>query len=63
MNIDLENQKLIHIFLLFFDELPYAEIGLLKEAASDENAIQTCLDRTEELQTKKIAFAAYMGAN
>ncbi len=63
MNIDLENQELIHIFLLFFDELPYAEIGLLKEAASDENAIQACLNRTEELQTKELAFGAHMSAN
>ncbi len=41
----------------------YSEIETLKAAETDEIAIQTCLNRTEELQTKEIAFAMYMSAN
>lgn len=41
----------------------YPEIEALKAAGTDERAIQTCLDRTEELQTKEIPFAAYMRAD
>ena len=41
----------------------YTETEALKAAATDETAIQTCLDRTEELQTKEIDFAMYMNAN
>ncbi len=41
----------------------YTEIETLNEAGNDVNAIQTCLDRTEELQTKEIEFAAYMNAD
>lgn len=38
----------------------YTEIETLKEAGQDESKIQACLNRTEELQTKEINFAAYM---
>lgn len=38
----------------------YTEIETLKEAGENENKIQACLNRTEELQTKEIAFAEYM---
>ena len=38
----------------------YTEIERLKEAGIDESAIQLCLDRTEELQTKEIEFSTYM---
>lgn len=41
----------------------FTEIETLKRAGTDENAIQTSLDRVEELQTKEIAFATYMGAD
>ena len=41
----------------------YTELETLKAAETDENAIQTCLDMTEELQTKDIEFATYMSAN
>ena len=37
-------------------------IDILKEG-TDENAIQIILDRVEELQTKEIAFAAYMSVD
>lgn len=39
----------------------YTEVEELKEAGTDDNAIQACLDKVEELQTKEIEFAAYMG--
>lgn len=38
----------------------YTETEALKKAAADENAIRNCLDRTEQIQTKEIEFAAYM---
>ena len=38
----------------------YTETEALKAAGSNENAIKTCLDRTEILQTKEIPFASYM---
>lgn len=41
----------------------YTEIETLKEAGTDENSIQNCLDRTEKLQTKEIEFAVYMNAD
>ena len=41
----------------------YTEIKRLKEAGTDEDAIQNCLDRTEKLQTKEIKFSEYMNAN
>ena len=41
----------------------YTELEKLKAAETDEIAIQTCLDMTEELQTKDIEFAKYMSAN
>lgn len=41
----------------------YTETETLKGAGTDENAIQSCLDRTEELQTKEIVFATYMSTN
>lgn len=38
----------------------FTERELLLEAGRDEEKIQACLDRTEELQTKEIPFAEYM---
>lgn len=40
----------------------FTERELLLEAGQDEEKIQKCLDRTEELQTKEIPFAEYMSA-
>ena len=38
----------------------YTEIEELKAAGTEDNAIKVCLDKTEDLQTKEIDFAAYM---
>lgn len=38
----------------------FTERELLLEAGQDEEKIQMCLNRTEELQTKEIDFASYM---
>lgn len=40
----------------------FTEREVLLEAGQDEEKIQKCLDRTEELQTKAIPFAEYMSA-
>jgi len=42
---------------------PLWDIKALKDTGNDENAIQVELDNTEELQTKEIEFAAYMGVD
>lgn len=39
----------------------FTEIEKLKEAGTEDPSIQACLDQTEELQTKEIPFAMYMG--
>lgn len=41
----------------------FTEIEMLKEAGQDESKIQASLNRTEELQTKEIDFAAYMSGD
>jgi len=41
----------------------YTELEALKAAGTDAHAIQTCLDRTEALQTKELAFETYMSAD
>lgn len=41
----------------------FTEIEKLKAAKTDESAIQLCLDRTEELQTKEIDFAVHMSTD
>ena len=59
---DLENQAAPLLYRCV-KPLWYTEVEKLKAAGTDENAIKTCLDRIEELQTKEIAFATYMSAH
>lgn len=38
----------------------YTELSKLKEAGQDKEKIRACLEETEEIQTKEIAFEKYM---